>query len=119
MPLNRDRRELGLESQDLVVKCVHCHQMPDRAKTVGLDEKLVYELMCPSGGLSLGSWSSEREMVADIDAFRSTAMCSCGHPKSAHAYGRCRGPEVPQDFIGRRICGRKCRHFIFASVQQR
>jgi len=68
VPLFEDRIEVipnGDSGPEIA--CNHCHQLADRAETIG---DFPYLLMCPVGRVTLGEWDNLDQREAEILAFR-------------------------------------------------
>lgn len=71
MPIHVDRVETGRNPfGDLQICCAHCHQPANYTTTVGPDDTLLLELMCPAGAVELGTgWINEEQRSADVRAY--------------------------------------------------
>jgi hypothetical protein len=71
MPLHIDRVEPGTNSLgDPVIFCAHCHKAADYTETVGENNTLLLELMCPSGAVELATgWLNEQQRSGEIRTY--------------------------------------------------
>ncbi|HEX6502150.1 MAG TPA: hypothetical protein VF011_02810 [Terriglobales bacterium] len=61
MPLYKTKVEI----RDGKLCCKHCHKPADESTTTDEKDKPLYELMCPGGTETLGSWKSKKELQSD------------------------------------------------------
>ena len=70
MPLYVEKVEAGTTpSGEPTIWCIHCHKPADRSETVSDGNMSAFELMCPGGQFTLGTWPNEQQRSADIRAF--------------------------------------------------
>jgi hypothetical protein len=71
MPLQRELVEIGTNSLgDPTICCAHCHKPADRNYTVTAPENsLIFQLTCPDGKVTPGTWPNEAQRSAEIAAF--------------------------------------------------